>query len=260
MKKPSRRALAWLPLMATLGLGCTAALGVSLVPGAAAVTDTSNVIVSASVAREIHATIGSGTCGTVTGTAPNGLVGTMTQVNLTTASVGTSLGTCRVSFGTNTAVGGGTATLSIQNGLSTTAEFFCVRATSATAACTAGTNNTFTDKANSPACTTGCGTVLNGAAASGEAGVRIVGTTSGCGIAAGWGTGTTSGFVTNTLTGADQTGTFRDVPKAAASNVCVQTTAGATDGVVSFEFAVNPGTAQGPGTYYGKAALVATAT
>lgn len=217
MHKQTRtlRALSWLPAALVVSASVMTTLGVSLIPGATAATDTEQVTVTANVEPEIHAT--------------NGCSGAITYATgLLTTDIDKPLGSCAVSFGTNTAASGATLTLA-SSGSGT--PFLCKRSTDGdvATACLTGTSQ-FTD---------GSGADL----AEGSAGGRQVGTPTGCSVP-----------VTPTWTT-----TAATAITATAALVCTQSVVG-TDGTYTFEVLADPAANQAPGKYVGRVAAVATAT
>jgi hypothetical protein len=217
-----RRFAPWMPATALLAAGLATTLGLSMPTASALVaTDSDNVTITASVPLEIHNAYSATNC-----RGSGGTDGTLDGTSLTTALDDTSLGTCRVIFGTNNAASGAILSVASAN---TNGNFFCIRSTpgTPTSACIAGANNKFTD-----------------------------------GSGADMGEGTVGGSLSNatncTATNWTVAGTKANITNA-GTNVCTQNTVG-TNGDYTVQFFADPSTSQGPGAYEGRAVLTATAS
>lgn len=125
------RVAAWIPALLLIGAGLLTAVGISLVPRAHATSANVTPVITVVVDKEVHVAYSVGNCGSPDGTLDAG--------TLTVSMNDTSLGTCRVTFGSNNNGASG-AVLNIANSNAGANTFFCTRATYV-GACGAGVFN-----------------------------------------------------------------------------------------------------------------------
>lgn len=216
------RALAWLPAAFLLTAALLAAAGFGGIGSSKAAT-TGDVTVTATVAKEVHVNLDdTGACGPVTGsTSTKAITGT----SMTTASPDMSLATCRLTFGSNNSASG--ANLLIESTRTSGTNHFCT--TAPTGACVAPQ---FTEASTAGVTPAAFGT--GEAAAAGNFGIKA-NLNSGC--SDGW-VASANYFGLSPNTDATPNG----------ATVC--STASTTDGDVTIDFRVNPGSLQEASTSY----------
>ncbi len=224
------RLLMWLPAAALIVAGLLAATGFGLVPRSTAAT-TSSVTVGATVSKEVHVNLDdAGLCGPVSGsTSTKNFTGT----TLSTSDGDVSLATCRLTFGSNNSALG--ATLLVESTRASGANSFCDAA--ATVTCP-GPAAQFTDVdvATGEAPGTGAGQFGQGeTATSGKFGIALTVNGGTC----------TGGMAANSNRHGLQQNTDAIVN---GQTVCA--TSSMTDGDVTVDYRVNPGSAQPASTSY----------
>jgi hypothetical protein len=221
LAKPSRRHLVWLPALLLVAIGALSASGLTTTDDSIAATATGAVVVSATVAPEVHLDLVNGSCTAApAGTADNETA-TFGAVALTTADGPTVLGSCAMSVGTNNnTTTGVTLAMSDARAAGGSDFFLCTSAAGATCALAA---DDFTDTAVSA--------TLN----DGAAGMKLSART--CDDAS--------------------TNTANFYPIAASSTICVDNTGGAAS-TLTVQIQANPAPTQPSGSYLGQANFVAT--
>ena len=226
------RTIAWLPALLLIAAGLLAATGVRIAGDSHAATST--VTIGATVSKEVHVNLNTGgSCGTGTAAATN-----ITGTTLAPTDGDVSLATCRLTFGSNNSAAG--AQLLVESGRTVAGNSFCTAAVPAVCAAPQ-----FTDVSTSGVTPASFGT--GEAASAGNFGVSAAINAASCD-----GTGGIAG-------GTNIWGLPQNTDATPNGTLVCQTTS-TTDGDVTMDFRVNPGSSQPASTgYVVQAAFTATA-